>query len=241
MNCLETISSIPLIASDNPTCDNQPVKQPASTENLLSAKRDYFRVSEVARLFGVTSQAVHLWIGNGRIRNAGRLSRRGPYMIPREELADLLKREGREISGIWEKCRVRVLFIDDDPLLRRFALSAARSRAFPMSLKTSATMEDGLLLAGEFRPDVILLDTFISDDLLGVEEGLAFIRHAKLIRKVRTVAMVDDNRTGAKLLKAGADSVLLKPFGLSDLRDAIYKQWKSRTGIAHSAVNREGD
>jgi DNA-binding NarL/FixJ family response regulator len=97
-----------------------------------------------------------------------------------------------------------------------------------MNLKAAASIEDGLLLAGQFRPEVILLDYFFSEDLLTGHEGLAFIRHAKLIQKVKVIAMMNDRRMAARMLKGGADAILLKPFDLTEFRSAIYTQWKGR-------------
>jgi hypothetical protein len=36
------------------------------------------------------------------------------------------------------------------------------------------------------------------------------------------------------MTKAGADAVLMKPFGLAELRTVIYRQWKARAALARS-------
>lgn len=195
-----------------------------------------FSISEVAKLFGVTVQAVHLWIKSGRLRKRTRTSERGTYQIPRSEVVRLLEAAGREVPGLWERRFAKVLVIDDDPGIRKLVLAAGRRPAFPMTVEAASSVEDGIVLAARFQPDVILLDAAFSKDLLSGLEGLAFIRHATLIRKSKVIALVDHSRTAARFLKAGAEGVLQKPFGLSDLRSAIYRALKSSVPSAARSI-----
>lgn len=195
--------------------------------SLDPQERTLFKISEVARLFGLTVQTLHYWLKSGRIRRHERTSLRGSYLIPRAELVRLLAEAGREVPGLWVKRRPRVLLIDDDAGIRRFALAAARSTRVPLSLRTASSVEDGLLRAAQFKPEVIFLDTSFSKDKLRGDQGLAFIRGTKLLRKVRVVAMVDHKSAGDGMLRGGADSVLLKPFDLMEFRGAIAQEGKT--------------
>jgi len=185
-----------------------------------------FSISEVAKLFGVTVQAIHLWMKSGRLRERTRASKHGTYQIPRSEVVRLLEAAGREVPGLWERCFAKVLVIDDDPGVRKLVLAAGQSPAFPMSVEAAPGVEDGIVLAARFQPDVILLDASFPKDLLSGLEGLAFIRHATQLRKSKVIALVDHSRTATRFLKGGAEAVLQKPFGLSDLRSAIYRALK---------------
>jgi excisionase family DNA binding protein len=185
------------------------------------AKRSHFKVSEAAVLFGVHIQTVHFWLKNRKIRHVERTSSGGTYLIPRSEVVRLLAESGSEVAGLWSRPRARVLLIDDDPGIRRLALAAARAPKMPMRLKVAQSVEDGLLLAAMFKPEVILLDTSFPKDKMRGDQGLAFIRGTKLLRNVRVVAMVDHPDVGAGMLRGGADAFLQKPFGLSDFRDVI--------------------
>jgi CheY-like chemotaxis protein len=190
--------------------------------------RKFFKISELAELFGVIVQTVHYWVKTGRIRqSSGRRSGAATGSRGRRSSACSPRRAARW-PGLWERVRVRVLLIDDDPGIRRMLRDAARSPAFPMKVDSAETVEDGMLLAAQFQPEVILLDTFFSHDLLNGEEGVAFIRHAKLLQNAGVVAMVDDARSAARMTKAGADAILVKPFDLAELRTVIYRQWKAR-------------
>jgi len=189
-----------------------------------------YRISEVAALFGVTVQAVHAWLKTGRILVRRRTSRRGSFLIPRSEVARLLRVAGREIPGLWTRPRVRVLVIDDDRGIRRLAVAAARSPAAPMELRTAAGVEDGLLLAGEFQPDVILLDAYLRRSGFRGDDAVAFIRKARRLRHARIVAMAPDRGMGRLMREAGADGVLIKPFGLDEFRAEVLKYSPSLKG-----------
>jgi len=203
-----------------------PVPSPSIPASWDSAQRP-FTITEVAGLFGVSVQAVHMWMKSGRLRRRTRTSKKGNYRIPRSEVIRLLESAGREVPGLWERTFAKVLVIDDDTGVRKLVLAAGRNPAFPMTVETAPSVEDGVLLAGRFLPDVILLDTFLSKNYLSGLEGLAFIRHATLIQKVKVIALVDHSRMAARFLKGGADDVLEKPFGLADLRSAVYRTLKS--------------
>ncbi len=203
----------------------------SSEDSLDPGKRAFFRISEVAQVFGLTVQTIHFWLKTGRIRRYQRTSGQGNYMIPRAEFSRLLRDAGLECPGVWEKPRVRVLLIDDDCHVREVAQGAARNHKLSMELLTASTAEDGLLLAGEFRPDVILLDYFLPKDGLRGDQALAFIRKAKLTRKLKVIAVAGDRRTATRMLKAGANGVLLKPFSIGELREAILSQVTVGRGI----------
>jgi CheY-like chemotaxis protein len=196
----------------------------ASEDSLDPSKRAYFRISEVAQVFGLTVQTIHFWLKTGRIRRYQRTSNKGNYMIPRAEFVRLLREADLESPGLWEKSRVRVLLIDDDRSIRELAQEAARSHHQPLELITAVTVEDGLLLASEFMPDIILLDYFLTKDGLRGDQALAFIRKAKRIRALRVIAVANNRRIAARMLNAGANSVLLKPFDLGEFREAIFAQ-----------------
>lgn len=195
--------------------------------------KTHFKISEVARIFGLTVQTLHYWLKRGRIRRRERTSERGQYLIPRRELVRLLSEAGLEVEGLWTRPRPKVLLIDDDRSIRSFALAAGRSPSIPLHVKVADSVEDGLLLAAQFLPDVVFLDTTFTAGRLRGDQGLSFIRGTRLLGSTRVVALVPNQRTGAGMLKGGADGVLLKPFGLAEFRIAIFTQVKTR-GLTRS-------
>lgn len=191
-------------------------------------ERSRFTITEVARVFGVTVQAVHHWIEVGRVRRATRVSRKGQYRIPRQEFVRLLREAGRSVPGLWELLRARrttkVLYIDDNAQIRLLVEEIARCRGMPFVAKTAPNVEDGIILAAQFLPEVIFLDYFFAEGRLRGDQALSFIRKAKAIRKVKVVGVSMDLQIGRKLMAAGADGFLRKPFGVADFRESILEQ-----------------
>ncbi len=189
--------------------------------------RPQYKLSEVAPLFGVTVQSIHYWIRSGRVRQVDRTSTRGTYLIPREELVRMLSDAGLEVKGLWQRTRVKVLLVEDDARVRSFAAQASRSSRFPFDLKTATTVEDGLVAAARFGPGVLLLDTTFPAGRMRADQGLRFLRGTKELRGLRVVALVTHPRAGDAMKRAGANSYLLKPFGLDELREAVDPRWDS--------------
>ncbi|MFN3486165.1 MAG: response regulator [Planctomycetota bacterium] len=189
--------------------------------------RSAFTIAEVARVFGVTVQAVHRWLHTGKLRRVTRMSERGQYQIPRQEFVRLLRESGRSVPGLWQDPQTRetkVLFIDDNAQLRRLVEEIARSPRMSFTVKTAPNFEDGIILAAQCLPDVVFLDTFFGKGRLDGDEALAFIRRAKAIQKVKVVAVSSDSEIGRKMMAAGADGFLRKPFGVTEFRASLLEQ-----------------
>lgn len=204
-------------------------------------ERASFTITELARIFGVTVQAVHQWLRTGKVRRVRRVSERGQYRIPRGELVRLLRESGRSISGLWEDPtirRLKVLFVDDSPQIRRLVEEVSRSPRMLFSVRTTANAEDGIILAAQFLPDVIFLDHFFGRARLGGVDALSFIRRTKALRQVRVIGVSHDPHIGRNLLAAGADGFLQKPFGAGDLRDSIGKQFPHLSGVEQPVAPR---
>jgi CheY-like chemotaxis protein len=190
-------------------------------------ERSSFSITELADTFGVTVQAVHQWLKSGRLRKVFRTSKNGKFRIPRREFVRLLRESGCPVPGLWEpskRRRARVLVVDEYRPLRRLVEEASRTRLLPFEVRTAQSVEDGIVLAAQFMPQVILLaESFERDRLQGVQ-ALAFIRNARAIRKVRVIGVSASARVGRMLLEAGADAFLQKPFLLGELRASILSQ-----------------
>jgi CheY-like chemotaxis protein len=97
----------------------------------------------------------------------------------------------------------------------------------PFVAKTAANVEDGIIVAAQFFPDVIFLDYYFAADRLRGDQALAFIRKAKAIREAKVVGVSNDPRIGKKMLAAGADGFLRKPFGLAEFGASLLEQTAS--------------
>ncbi len=124
------------------------------------------------------------------------------------------------------KSALRVLVIDDESTVRSILRVNLESEGYEVGESNSG--EAGLLKAAEFHPHLILLDL-----------GLPDITGLEVLKRLRTwttipiliLTVTDDEETKVKLLDAGADDYLTKPFGPAELKARV------RVGLRHHGLN----
>ena len=106
----------------------------------------------------------------------------------------------------------RVLVVDDEPQIRRALATNLEIRGYEVDL--AATGEDALRMAGERRPDVVVLDL----GLPGID-GLQVITGLRGWTDVPIIVLSVRESEAAKVaaLDAGADDYVTKPFGIGEL------------------------
>jgi two-component system KDP operon response regulator KdpE len=106
----------------------------------------------------------------------------------------------------------RVLVIDDESQIRRALATNLRAREYDVEL--AATGEEGLRLAAERRPDLVLLDV----GLPGID-GTEVVRGLRGWTNVPIVMLTvrSDEADKVEALDAGADDYVTKPFGMNEL------------------------
>ncbi|MGZ3769622.1 MAG: response regulator [Bdellovibrio sp.] len=106
----------------------------------------------------------------------------------------------------------RILIIDDEPVIRN--LLRINLQAHEYKIAEAESGQAGLKMAGEFHPHLIILDLGLPD-----LNGLEVLKELRKWTKVPIVILTvsDDENTKVKLLDAGADDYLTKPFGTNEL------------------------
>lgn len=190
-------------------------------------------------MLGISVPGLHIWIQKGRIRRPPRVSKKGGYRIPRDEVIRLLRSAGREVPGLWVAKRTRVLVIEDDPRLRELVADAFQTSTFGAEVRMASTPEDGLLLAIPFAPNVILLDLFEPREGLTSNQALSILRRAEALRGVRIIGCWRQSPALAR--HPSPDAFLPKPFGLNELREAILGSGHKTRGRAGSGRRTQPD
>jgi DNA-binding NtrC family response regulator len=119
---------------------------------------------------------------------------------------------------------VNLLIIDDDDPLR--TLLAAELARFGHSVAAGATAEEGLRLAGETEPDVVLLDLSLPD-----QAGLDVLKRLRAERPALEVIVLTAHGTidsAIAAMKLGAYEFLQKPCGLQAIELAIRRALEHR-------------
>lgn len=114
---------------------------------------------------------------------------------------------------------VRVLLIDDSPLIRLGLKAALEDRADISVVGEAGTAAEGLALAQKLRPDVALLDLRLPD-----QPGFAACRELGRVlpaTRVLILTSATDERNVQQAITAGASGYLLKDNDSATLASAI--------------------
>jgi two-component system KDP operon response regulator KdpE len=105
-----------------------------------------------------------------------------------------------------------VLLIDDEPKIRRFLRAGFELRGF--SVLEAENAEEGLKAATFNKPDLVILDLSLLD--LHGAEVLERLRSWSDV-PVIILSVVSNEDEKVRLLQAGADDYVVKPFGMAEL------------------------
>ena len=115
---------------------------------------------------------------------------------------------------------VRILIVDDDAGLRGALLAVFRGN--PRFTAQAATDgHDGLARIATFRPHLVLVDLRMPG--LDGADLCRVLRSSPETRSIRILAMsgLADDEVRERMLAAGADAFLAKPFTLTDLEATV--------------------
>ncbi|MFB9720246.1 response regulator transcription factor [Planobispora longispora] len=117
-----------------------------------------------------------------------------------------------------------LLLIEDDPAIRTSLTRGLRDRGHAVSSAPAAL--DGLRLAVEERPDLIVLDLGLPD-----MDGLDLLRMLRAVSRVPVIVATarDGEAQMVELLDAGADDYVVKPFSAAQI-DARVRAVLRRSG-----------
>jgi two-component system phosphate regulon response regulator PhoB len=106
----------------------------------------------------------------------------------------------------------RFVLVEDDQRIREDLERGLRSRGH--AVRTAPNGLDGLRLAVEDRPDVVVLDLGLPDI-----DGLELLRMIRAVSDVPVIVATarDDEREIVRTLDAGADDYIVKPFSVPEL------------------------
>ena len=110
----------------------------------------------------------------------------------------------------------RILIIDDEPQIRRLLKISLEAETF--TVLQAETGQEGILLAANHKPDLILLDLGLPD-MHGLEV-LHEIRNWAAI-PIIIISVQNDESAIITALDSGADDYLVKPFRTGELKARI--------------------
>ncbi len=131
-------------------------------------------------------------------------------------------------AGLTWRQMPNLLLVEDDPAIRTSLTRGLRDRGHAVSSAPAAL--DGLRLAVEERPDLIVLDLGLPD-----MDGLDLLRMLRAVSRVPVIVATarDGEAEMVELLDAGADDYVVKPFSAAQIdariRAVLRRSGESRT------------
>lgn len=106
----------------------------------------------------------------------------------------------------------RILIIDDEYSIRNILKINLTTKNY--TIDEAADGKTGLIKAKDFHPHLIILDLSLPDS-----NGLDVLKELRSWTKIPIIILTvhDDESTKVRLLDAGADDYLCKPFGINEL------------------------
>jgi two-component system, NarL family, nitrate/nitrite response regulator NarL len=124
----------------------------------------------------------------------------------------------------------RVLIVDDHPLFRKGLAQLLATLPEFVLIGEAACGEDGLALACELHPDLMLLDLNMKD-LSGLDV-LRGVRAAGLETRVAMITVSDHGEDLVAALRGGADAYLLKDMEPEAMIEALRNAAQGRTVVS---------
>jgi excisionase family DNA binding protein len=126
-----------------------------------SANADVMTTREAGEILGVAVRTVQLWVEAGVLpawRTAG-----GHRRIARSAVEKLMAERQSDLNASQPpvsppKPAIKLLLVEDDPVLLRLFSGVVASWNFPAELITATNGFEGLVRIGEIRPDIVVTD-----------------------------------------------------------------------------------
>jgi len=177
---------------------------------------------EIAKLLGVDMGSVIDWCQQGKL--AAFKTPGGHRRINAQDLTEFLIRYNMPVPPtLLQTGRLTCLIVDDEPEIRRLAGRIIRSIDENANVLEAQDGFEAGAKAIESVPGLVLLDINLPG-INGIQvcerlRGDARFKHTKIL----AITGQDTPETKAKMLEAGADDYLPKPFPASELKERIQR------------------
>lgn len=175
----------------------------------------FLTTGQIASACQVSIPTIKRWVREGHLsafQTAG-----GHYRITDEEFKRFQTAQRIPIEG-----SPRILIVDDDPkLLNTLAEALGWDQGYKVKVEVAQDGYEGLIKVGTFRPHLLVLDLRMP----GLD-GFQVCRKVKAdpvtnAIKILAITAYPEGNARERILQAGADGFLEKPFQLADLQAQV--------------------
>lgn len=187
-------------------------------------KKWAYTTGEAAEICKLSQQTIIRCFDNGQLqgfRVPGSRFRR----IPRDKLIQFMKEHNLPMDGL-DSDKIRVLVVDDDPQIIEILVESLRQDG-RFEVRTAQNAYDAGVLSMEFHPDVLTLDYLLPD--FNGDVVCRSIRQNPGLASIKILVITGAAGPGEidRLLEAGADDYMKKPFNIDEVIQRILTLVKS--------------
>lgn len=191
----------------------------------LNKPFDFVSTSEAANLLGVSLRTVQKWVENGSL--VAWKTNGGHRRIVRASVARLVAQQQHAVTEGSAQGRFQLLVVEDDPRQRRLHELSADQWGLPLDLHLACDGFEGLLKAGNLKPDMIVVDLQMP--------GMNGFRMIEAIRRdpaIMAEIIVVTGLSAAEIEQHGGVAagirVFQKPVSMNHIRDVVVETMRAR-------------
>ena len=183
-----------------------------------------YTTGEAAEICRLSQQTIIRCFDSGQL-NGFRVPGSKFRRIPRALLLQFMKENNIPLDGFGGD-KIRVLVVDDDPEIIELFLDALQSDG-RFEVATAQTGYDAGVLTQQFDPDIVVLD-YMLPDINGNVVCKTIRENPNLSHiKILIISGVVNPTEVDKLMEAGADAFIKKPFNIDNVIDRVMQLVKA--------------
>jgi excisionase family DNA binding protein len=195
---------------------------------VLDQKRTYLTPNEVAELLMVSPVTVRAWAQKGMLRAV--TTPGGHRRFLHADLELFKQQHGLAPQAPLDNAVLRVLIVDDEPLFASYLQELLTN--FGKAIETAMVHNgfDAGYTVHTFKPHVVLLDLMMPD--MDGFQVCQQIKQDPATSSIKVIAVTGDPSANnvERILKAGAECCLSKPFEPEELLTALSLQARASAG-----------
>lgn len=189
------------------------------------ARRSFLTTFEIGQICEVNPTTVQNWVKEKKLK--AYVTPGGHRRIRREDLVSFMKEFGMPLPAELINHGPHVLIVDDEPEILKMLAEALKARNEKTSVATALGGVEALLLIGERKPDLLILDI-----LMPGMNGIEVCRKLKEkpgTQNIKIVAITGktDPDLKERILLAGADLFFKKPLNMVQFCQECFKLLKA--------------
>jgi two-component system, OmpR family, response regulator RpaA len=177
---------------------------------------------DIARYCHTSATQVNRWIKRGVLNSFKTPG--GQNRVTRNEFKSFLQKHKMPLEGEYfgEQLAKKILVVDDDQALVDVIFALLKAQPEDYLLEKANNGYEALLIAGDFKPDLIILDIRMPR-IDGLEVCRQLKKSKKTAYRIKIIVITGHANADQRqeVLTTGADDYLLKPFEMQALLNRV--------------------